>query len=159
MSEKNKQYKILVAAENSPISFKAIKYGFDLCSRFNTSYSLTIIYIVALNYETNIPILHNLDRANNIDIIMDAKETTIKLEDHLKRYHDSLPSVKYSFLKHEGHGTVGKILQEYIEKTTPDLNLLVVGSRNLEGLQKIVLSSTSEYLAKHLHCPIVIVKS
>lgn len=53
----SRDYKVLVAAEESNLSHKAIQYGFDLCSRLNTSYKLSFIYIIALNPEANVPFL------------------------------------------------------------------------------------------------------
>ncbi|CAG8679107.1 14415_t:CDS:2, partial [Funneliformis caledonium] len=105
-------------------------------------------------------------KANNLDILLDAKETVGKLRDYLKTYDKTYPDVQYDFIEHESHGTVGEILTEYISLQQP--NLLIIGSRNLEGLQKvrllfprissIVLSSTSEYLVRHVCCPVTIIK-
>jgi len=152
------QYKILLAAEESEVSCKAISYAFDLCSRFNTPYSLEIAYVIALNPETNVPFLHNLDKANNLDILMDADKPVSKVMERLKQCKSNYPNVQYNFNKLEGHGVVGKILKDYVDNHKPDLNLLIVGSRDLDGLQKIVLSSTSDYLVKNLRCPVTIVK-
>ncbi|CAG8667905.1 12587_t:CDS:2 [Cetraspora pellucida] len=167
MSDSN-QYKILIAAEESEVSCKAIRHAFDLCSRLNTPYSLEIVYVIALNPETNVPFLHNLDKANNLDILLDAKKPISMVMERLEQYKsiyvrdllksNLLKNVEYNFNKLEGHGIVGKILKDYIETHKPDLNLLIVGSRDLDGLQKIVLSSTSDYLVKHLRCPVTIVK-
>ncbi|CAG8630639.1 10539_t:CDS:2 [Funneliformis mosseae] len=161
-----KTYKILLAIEETSISHNAIEYAFDLCSRLKDPYILSIIYVIALNPETSVPFLHNLDKANNLDILLDAKETVGKLRDYLKTYDKTYPDVQYDFIEHESHGTVGEILTEYISLQQP--NLLIIGSRNLEGLQKvrllfprissIVLSSTSEYLVRHVCCPVTIIK-
>jgi nucleotide-binding universal stress UspA family protein len=99
-----------------------------------------------------------LDKANNLDILHDAKEVVGKIKEYLKKFDNTHPNVQYNLIEYEGHGIVGEILTEYISQKQPDLNLLIVGSRNLEGLQKIVLSSTSDYLSKHVRCPITIVK-
>ncbi|CAJ0828174.1 11106_t:CDS:10 [Entrophospora sp. SA101] len=145
-------YNILVAAEASTISFNAINYAFDLCSQLSKPYSLKIIYIIALNPETHVPFLCNLDKANNIDILSDAKETINKLKDYLKIFDKTMPKVKYEFIEYEEHGTVGEIIKEYINKKEPNLDALIIGSRNLDG-------STSDYLVKNIKCPVTIVKS
>ncbi|GES74072.1 universal stress protein [Rhizophagus clarus] len=119
---------------------------------------LTIIYVIALNPETNVPFLHNLDKANNLDILLDAEEAVGKIREYLKKFDNTYPDVQYDFIEHKGYGIVGKILTEYISQNQLDLDLLIVGSRNLDGLQKVVLSSTSDYLARHVHCPVTIVK-
>nr|CAG8497799.1 6827_t:CDS:10 [Entrophospora candida] len=155
----DRTYNILVAAEASTISFNAINYAFDLCSHLSKPYSLKIIYIIALNPETHVPFLCNLDKANNIDILSDAKETINKLKDYLKNFDKTMPKVKYEFIEYEEHGTVGEVIKEYINKKEPNLDALIIGSRNLDGFKKMVLSSTSDYLVKHIKCPVTIVKS
>ncbi|RHZ89970.1 hypothetical protein Glove_9g113 [Diversispora epigaea] len=152
------EYKVLVATEETDISYKAIQYAFDLCSKLKVSYTLKFIYVIALNPEANVPFLHNLDRASNLDILIEAKESVTKIKGYLKENESHFPDVRYQFIEHQDHGLVGKILKDYIENQQPDLNLLIVGSRNLDGLQKIVLSSTSDYLVKNVRCPITIVK-
>ncbi|CAG8547981.1 11826_t:CDS:2 [Gigaspora margarita] len=127
------QYKILLAAEESEVSCKAISYAFDLCSRFNTPYSLEIAYVIALNPETNVPFLHNLDKANNLDILMDADKPVSKVMERLKQCKSNY----VSDFCWESHGVVGKILKDYVDNHKPDLNLLIVGSRDLDGLQKV----------------------
>jgi hypothetical protein len=45
-------YRIVVAADNSPISKKAIQYAIQLCSQLAVPYSLQILYAVGLNPTT-----------------------------------------------------------------------------------------------------------
>ncbi|RIA93291.1 hypothetical protein C1645_762709 [Glomus cerebriforme] len=138
-NENEKVYKILVAVEETSISHNAIEYAFDLCSRLKDPYSLSIIYVIALNPETNVPFLHSLDKANNLDILLDAKEAVGKIREFLEKIDNIYPDVQYDFIEHEGQGAAGEILAEYIPQNQPDLNLLIVGSRNLEGLKKVRL--------------------
>ncbi|CAG8563875.1 9624_t:CDS:2 [Paraglomus occultum] len=156
--EQTNPYKVVVAAENSPISHNAVNFAFDLCSRLSCPFTLTVVYIIALNPSTNIPFLSNLEKANNLDIQLEAKETVAVLQKYLEKFKTLTPRVNYTFVQSEGYGTVGENLTHYITVEHPDTNLLVIGSRDLEGLQKMILSSTSEYVSRHIKVPVVIVK-
>jgi nucleotide-binding universal stress UspA family protein len=39
-----------------------------------------------------------------------------------------------------------------------DFDVLVVGSHGKTGISRVVLGSVSEYVAKHAHCPVIIVR-
>ena len=45
--------------------------------------------------------------------------------------------MNYTFAQSEGYGTVGENLTRYITVEHPDTNLLVIGSRGLDGLIKV----------------------
>jgi hypothetical protein len=45
--------------------------------------------------------------------------------------------VEYDFIEYESHGIVGEIIKEYIDKEEQNVDILIVGSRNLDGLQKV----------------------
>ncbi|CAG8640552.1 2135_t:CDS:2 [Paraglomus brasilianum] len=158
MQEQNNPYKVVVAAEDSPISHHAIDFAFDLCSRLSCPFTLNVVYITALNPSTNIPFLSSLDKANNLDIRLDAKQTIAELQKYLEKFRTLTPRVNYTFAQSEGYGTVGENLTHYITVEHPDTNLLVLGSRGLDGLKKIVLSSTSDYVSRHIKIPVAIIK-
>lgn len=42
-------YRIVVAADDSPISKKAIDYAVKLCSSLSVSYKLDVVYAIGLN--------------------------------------------------------------------------------------------------------------
>lgn len=44
--------------------------------------------------------------------------------------------MNYEFIEVEGEGETGPLIEEYINETHPDLDLLVVGTRNLGGLKR-----------------------
>ncbi|GAB0490877.1 hypothetical protein MMPV_002117 [Pyropia vietnamensis] len=51
-------------------------------------------------------------------------------------------------------GDPRSVVSEYVEKTRTDL--LVVGSRGLSGLGKLLLGSVSSFLVAHVGCPVVV---
>lgn len=54
------------------------------------------------------------------------------------------------------HGEPGPTIVEHAKKS--DVDVVVIGSRGLNGLQEMVLGSVSHKVAKRAHCPVLIVK-
>ena len=53
----NCRYKVMVAANNTPSSYKALETAVDLCLRLKCEYKLYIVYFVALNPGRVLPYL------------------------------------------------------------------------------------------------------
>ncbi|WP_456271982.1 universal stress protein [Bacillus sp. AK031] len=54
------------------------------------------------------------------------------------------------------HGEPGPAIVEYVNAN--EVDLVVIGSRGLNGLQEFVLGSVSHKVAKRANCPVLIVK-
>lgn len=54
------------------------------------------------------------------------------------------------------HGEPGPTIVEYVNKNK--FEIVVIGSRGLNGLQEFVLGSVSHKVAKRANCPVLIVK-
>ena len=54
------------------------------------------------------------------------------------------------------HGEPGPEIVEYVNKN--DFEIVIIGSRGLNGLQEFVLGSVSHKVAKRANCPVLIVK-
>lgn len=54
------------------------------------------------------------------------------------------------------HGEPGPVIVEYANKNQMDI--VIIGSRGLNGLQEFVLGSVSHKVAKRANCPVLIVK-
>ena len=54
------------------------------------------------------------------------------------------------------HGEPGPVIVEYVNKN--NFEIVVIGSRGLNGLQEFVLGSVSHKVAKRVNCPVLIVK-
>jgi len=52
--------------------------------------------------------------------------------------------------------SVVKEIVEYAEKQ--DVDLIVIGTRGMSGLKRILLGSTSSGVVKYAHCPVLVVK-
>lgn len=150
-----KTYKIVVAADGSAVSMKAIRYAINLSIKLNIPYKLDILYAVGLNPSgtTSFGLLSGLDRMNNVDIQEDAKENISKLNSYLSEYTEK---VKYEVIAREEVCDVGDIIKKYTDEISPDM--LVIGSSNKEGIQKFILGSVSDYCLHHCECPVTIIK-
>ncbi|CEP15158.1 hypothetical protein [Parasitella parasitica] len=126
-------YRIVVAADDSPISKKAIDYAIRLCSKLSIPYRLEVVYAVGLNPAgtTAFGFMSGLDRMNNVEIEQDAKESVSNLNTYLAHFDEtkSKPVIVKTSTKDCGY-----IIQDYINEDPPDM--LVLGSSNKEGIQK-----------------------
>ncbi|AGY60692.1 universal stress protein [Gloeobacter kilaueensis] len=53
-------------------------------------------------------------------------------------------------------GHARETICEVAEKEKPDV--LVIGSRGLGGMQRLMLGSVSDYVLHHAHCPVLVVR-
>ncbi|KAI8975776.1 hypothetical protein BDF20DRAFT_880652 [Mycotypha africana] len=148
-------YHIIIAADDSPISLKAINYAIDFCAKLSVPYQLNILYAIGLNPPglSTFPFIGRLDRMNNLDIEEDAKKAINKLEEYLAKYQQT-GSAKVIVRKDEKDAKY--IIEEYVNNNPPDL--LIMGSSNKESIQKLVLGSVSDYCLHQCKCPVTIIK-
>jgi len=152
-----KQYKIMVALNDTIESWDAVDAAIQLCTHFAPdAYRLLLVYVVALNPVQSLPYLDHLDRAYNIEIIENAQKEVDACKNHLLKCYSG--KVNYEFVQVEGEGETGPVIAQYLAESHADLNMLVLGSRNLTGVKKLLQGSVSEYLMHHVTCPVLIVK-
>ncbi|CAO3658815.1 unnamed protein product [Rhizopus stolonifer] len=148
-------YRVVVAADSSRASKKAIKFAVGLCSKLTIDYQVEILYCIGINPPKGTGTLHllsGLDRINNIEIKEEAKRDVAELECFLS----PLNNANVKLVTKEGSSHVGSVIEEYVNKDPPEI--LVLGSSNKEGLQKFILGSTSDYCLHHCQCPVTIIK-
>ncbi|RKP10491.1 hypothetical protein THASP1DRAFT_27729 [Thamnocephalis sphaerospora] len=155
MSSADSEYTIVVAVDSVRTSGRAINHAFYLASKLGTPYRLIVLHAVALNRPQGLPYIDNLDKASNIDIKAQAKQTVAQIHDYIRRFDGK---VDYEIKTVEAQGNVGPVIEAYIVENYPRLDLLITGTRNHQGLKKLMLGSTSEYFVHHLSCPVTIVK-
>ncbi|KAJ3283649.1 Ubiquitin carboxyl-terminal hydrolase 22 [Borealophlyctis nickersoniae] len=149
-------YKVIVAANNTPASYRAVEHAVDLCSRIKGEYKLLIVYFVALNPKRSLPYIDHLEKAYNMEIQDIAQSDVAECKEYFTKHYSN--RVNYEFIEVEGESETGPLIEEYITKSHPDLNLLVVGQRALGKLERWALGSVSDYCLRHLHCPVTVVK-
>ncbi len=150
------EIQILVALNDSPASFRALDAAVKHVLSLKSKYNLYLIHFVALNPPQNLPYLDHLDKGFNLEIQEEEDKIIDKLASKLQdKYYGK---VNYSFIKVEGNGELGPIIEEYIQAQLPNLDMVYVGTRNHGVLKKWALGSTSDYLVHHLKAPVAVVK-
>ena len=132
--------KILVAVDGSETSSKAAELAIDLAEKYGAD--LIALYIVAPNI--------NFSQAFYF-----AQENGQKIVDEVKRkaFAKKL-NVQTEVLMDVG--SVPKAIVEYAEKN--NANLIVLGTRGISGITRMLVGSTTSEVVKYSHCPVMVVK-
>lgn len=136
--------KILLATDGSKYSKRAAENAIHIASCSEGS-SLAFVFVVDAE-KAKTDILHNW---NSIDVNDSRKKQLTEAEEMAKK-----ASVSYQVKIL--HGEPGPAIVEYANKNNFDV--VIIGSRGLNGLQEFVLGSVSHKVAKRAQCPVLIVK-
>jgi len=132
--------KILVAVDGSESSSKAAKRAIDLAEKHGAD--LIALYIVEPNINFN-------------EAFYFAEESGQKIVDEVKQE----ASVKKLNVQTEvlmDVGAVSKAIVEYAEKN--NIDLIVLGTRGISGIKRMLLGSTASGVVTYSHCPLIVVK-
>lgn len=135
---------ILLAADGSENSFRAAKEAVKLV-KLNEHSKITLLFVI--DYEkVKTEVLH----ANSAEsLYMERKK---KLQ-HIEQLFTA-ENVHYAI--EMVHGSPGPEIVNYANSKKVDL--VIIGSRGLNGLQEMVLGSVSHKVMKRVQCPAMIVK-
>lgn len=136
--------KILVASDGSEHSKRATENAIHItgCSAGS---QLEIVYVVNAD-KAKSDVLNNW---NSVDVNDSRKKQLTVAEDLAKK---AGINYKVKIL----HGDPGPAIVDYANKN--NFEIVVIGSRGLNGLQEFVLGSVSHKVAKRANCPVLIVK-
>jgi nucleotide-binding universal stress UspA family protein len=147
--------KILVAVDGSKPSLIASVQAIDISKTLNAE--MTAIYVVSPDIRYNYledTITPRLPRALK-DVMMIAMQTGEKHLDKVKqKAREKDVRVKTDVII--GISSVVKEIVEYAEKNKIDM--IVVGSRGLSGIKKMLLGSVANGVVTYAHCPVLVVK-
>ena len=132
--------KILVAVDGSETSSKAAEMAIDLAEKHGAD--LIALFIVAPN--VNFSEVFYLAKENGQKIVDEVKNAALTKK--LNVYAEVLFDV----------GSVPKAIVEYAEKN--NVNLIVIGTRGISGIKRMLVGSTASEVVKYSHCPIIVVK-
>ncbi|MCA1066271.1 universal stress protein [Rossellomorea sp. AcN35-11] len=136
--------KIVLATDGSEHSKRAGEKAVHIASCCEHSF-IEVLYIIdAERAKSDV-----LSNWNSIDV-GDARKERMKDIEHKAKE----AGVEYQL--HVLHGEPGPTIVNYVNKN--DVDLVVIGSRGLNGLQEFVLGSVSHKVAKRANCPVLIVK-
>ena len=141
---KNTEYalisKILVAVDGSETSSKAAEMAIDLAEKHGAD--LIALFIVAPN--VNFSEVFYLAKENGQKIVDEVKNEALAKK--LNVYTEVLFDV----------GSVPKAIVEYAENN--NANLIVLGTRGISGIKRMLVGSTASEVVKYSHCPVMVVK-
>ena len=147
--------KILVAVDGSKPSVNASVQAIDISKRLNAE--LTAIYVVSPDTRYNYledTITPRLPRALK-DVMMIAMQRGEKHLDEVKqKAREKDVRVKTDVII--GISSVVKEIVEYAEKNKIDM--IVIGSRGLSGIKKMLLGSVANGVVTYAHCPVLVAK-
>lgn len=137
-------HKILLAADGSDHSVRAAKKAAELAKLSGDS-EITVVYVID-GQTSKEDILHNPDRS-----VVEEKRR-LRLQPVTSLFNSEDLNFKLEKLL----GEPGPAIVDYANKN--DFDVVVVGSRGLNGLQEMVLGSVSHKVAKRVKAPVMIVK-
>ena len=132
--------KILVAVDGSETSSKAAEMAIDLAEKHRAD--LIVLFVVAP--KANFSEVFYLSKENGQKIVDEVKNKALAKK--LKANTEVLFDV----------GSVPKAIVEYAEKN--NVNLIVIGTRGISGIKRMLVGSTASEVVKYSHCPIIVVK-
>jgi nucleotide-binding universal stress UspA family protein len=147
--------RILVAVDGSKPSMDASIQAIDIAKRYDAE--LIALHVVSpgirYNYLEDV-ITPRLPRALK-DVMMIAMQ---KGERHVNKVKQnaSEKNVKVKTDVVIGISSVVKEIIEYAEKNRVDM--IVIGSRGLSGIKKMLLGSVASEVLKYAHCPVLVTK-
>jgi nucleotide-binding universal stress UspA family protein len=136
--------KILLAADGSDHSVRAAKKAAELAKLSGNS-EITLVYVID-GQTSKEDVLHNPDR-----FVVEEKRR-LRLQPVTSLFNSEDLNFKLEKLL----GEPGPAIVEYANKN--EFDVVVVGSRGLNGLQEMVLGSVSHKVAKRVKAPVMIVK-
>ena len=147
--------RILVAVDGSKPSMDASIQAIDIAKRYDAE--LIALHVVSpgirYNYLEDV-ITPRLPRALK-DVMMIEMQ---KGERHVNKVKQnaSEKNVKVKTDVVIGISSVVKEIIEYAEKNRVDM--IVIGSRGLSGIKKMLLGSVASEVLKYAHCPVLVTK-
>jgi nucleotide-binding universal stress UspA family protein len=141
--------KILAPVDFSPFSEKALKYGIAL----------------AMNFEASLAALHVMDQPVQPTHYQLGDNLLMMLQPDLEsRTHQALQQMmKRLAPKDMDYSTAYVFGRAYAEivnyAARNDVDLMVIGTHGLSGLQQFLLGSTAAKIVRHAPCPVLTVKA
>ena len=133
-------HKILVAVDGSETSSKAAENAIELAEKYGAD--LIALHIVPPNIKSS-------------EIFDLAKQYGQKIVDEVK-HEASAKKLNVQTKVLWDVGSVTKAIVEYAENN--NVNLIVLGTRGISGIKRMLLGSTASGVVTYSHCPIMVVK-
>ncbi|WP_123043144.1 universal stress protein [Cohnella candidum] len=138
---------IVLAYDGSEMSKRASAIAGEMAERFGASVEAVHVLELprpAVTVEAAVPAPPEV-----------LEEFRVNARDLLNQAYESLPdnvARKTTLLE----GSPGPSLVDYAKRVNADL--ILIGHRGLNGLERFFVGSVSEYVLRHAHCPVLIMK-
>jgi len=136
--------KILVCTDGSEIAQKAVEYAADFAKNYRAA--LTVMYVI--DHETSMkkPVYDKYgDKTHKAKEILKEAEKTIAQAGADIEVTERI--------------AVGPVSREIVRIAKDEgFESIVVGTRGLGGLRRMLLGSVAEDIIHHAHCPVVVVR-
>jgi len=139
--------RILIAADFSEHSHKAVKTGAELAKQFGARVDLVHAF------ELPLPLLTPYEVALPATFIGEAKEAAAR---ELARVKDEVAALGVSVETYLRDGAPDVAIDELARELGSDL--IVMGTRGHTGLKHVLLGSVAERTLRHAPCPVLTVK-
>ncbi|WP_342559183.1 universal stress protein [Metasolibacillus sp. FSL K6-0083] len=135
---------IVLAADGSDNALRAAKEAVKI-ARLSANTVVNIVYVASFDNAR----AEHLHSASSESLLLERRRKVATVEQLLKEHHISY---KVTILK-------GEPAPEIIQYANDNqVDLVIIGSRGLNGLQEMVLGSVSHKVMKRVNCPALIVK-
>jgi nucleotide-binding universal stress UspA family protein len=145
--------KNLVAMDGSELSMKAADYAIAIAKRRGDNTQIIALHVI----HSEIKYLYSASIAPSIreTVVEDAKQEAQKwLSKVRQKAVENSVKLKTEFIV-DPTSIVGAIV-DYAERE--NIDLIVVGSRGLSGIKKLLLGSVASGVVTYAHCPVMVVK-
>jgi nucleotide-binding universal stress UspA family protein len=148
--------KILVALDGSPTSMEAADYAIMLSTLHHAQIVLLHVLNVA-EYYSSLQFFEVKQPIESKEIIEEAKKEANKWFNIVKKKMDERlgKQIELETYITISQSTVKSILDFAEEK---NVDLIVVGTRGLSGIKKLLLGSTASGIVTYSSCPVIVVK-
>nr|VDC63245.1 unnamed protein product [Brassica rapa] len=158
--EETKERKIVVAVDESEESMEALSWSLDNLFPYGSNNTLILLYV-----KPPLPVYSSIDAAGESRFIVTGDPVAA-----LKKYeHELVESVMarsrtvyqdfesdINIERRVGRGDAKEVICNAVQKLKADM--LVIGTHDYGFFKRALLGSVSEYCAKRVKCPVIIVK-
>lgn len=149
--------KILIAVDDSKYAENAAGFGFDMARIHNAEVGLVSI-VEPIIYQpsrvtdsiTGIPVIEgpNVDETDMLKVQSESAENIV--QQTIKKFAGNISVTRFT----EFGATADSIL-----KCSKEFNadLIVVGTHNRKGLDRLFMGSVAEHVVRHSHIPVLVV--
>ncbi|KAH0912592.1 hypothetical protein HID58_035913, partial [Brassica napus] len=152
--EETKERKIVVAVDESEESMEALSWSLDNLFPYGSNNTLILLYV-----KPPLPVYSSIDAAVTGDPVAALKKYEHELVESVMArsrtvYQDFESDINIE--RRVGRGDAKEVICNAVQKLKADM--LVIGTHDYGFFKRTLLGSVSEYCAKRVKCPVIIVK-